>query len=103
MNDLDITIELTDLAEKMLCALTQEPALGDDTIVLELIRRERSLFLTCPISRTVLDGMVETVECLLDGTLYCKDCARMMANNNEKCWVCNLMSFKEMIELSQSM
>lgn len=102
MSEFDITVELTELAEKSLRIMTQQFGLTDDTIVLELIRRERSLLLKCPVDRTELDDSVETVECILDGTLYCKQCAKMLAENNERCWVCNLMSFKEMMEVSES-
>jgi len=103
MIEFDITIELTDLAIESLSATSQRLPFGDDTAIVELIRRERSLFLKCPVDRTELDGTVESVECILDGTIYCKQCASLLADQDEKCWVCNLMSFREILELSGSL
>jgi len=100
MAEFDVTIELTDLAVGSLSAMPGRLPFGDDTVTVELAKRDHSLFLKCPISQDVLDGTIETVECILDGTLYCRECAELMANQDERCWVCNLMSFKEMLEIS---
>jgi len=96
----DIMIELTDLAIESLNAMSMRLPFDDDTVVVELSRRDQSLFLKCPIDQGVLDGTVETVECILDGTFYHKECAELMADQDERCWICNLMSFKEMLEIS---
>jgi len=100
MEGFDITIELTELAIKSLNAILRQLPLDDDTVMVELSKWDQSLFLKCPVDQGVLDGTVETVECVLDGTFYHRECAELMANQGEKCWICNLMSFKEMLEIS---
>jgi len=100
MQELDVSIELTDLTNELLGKMAGESPLCDDTVVVELTKRDDSLYLKCPICRATLDGTLDTVECILDGTLYMKECAQLMADQNEKCLVCNLMSFKEMLEIS---
>ena len=104
MEKQDITIELTDLAIRSMNVLPGGLQSGDDMAVIELIRRERSFLPIDPITRDVIDGSTPTVECVLCQTLYLKTTAELLAGyeTDEKCSLCNLMSFKEMLEISET-
>ena len=80
---------------------TQTLGSGDeDRVSVELISRRREVLLKCVVCQALLDANVPAVECLVDETMYCRTCAGELAREDERCWVCGLFTFSNMLELS---
>ncbi len=96
-------IELTELGrlslENQELARYDEPLMfGERTVVLELVKRTGGVFPKCPVCQVALDGSVGSVECLVDKTAYCVSCAEGLGQEKSRCWICDLVSFSEMLE-----
>jgi len=93
-----VTVEI--LAAELLHPEQPPKSDRDDRISVELVSRKREILLKCPVCQTLLDAHVPSVECLVDETKYCKNCATELARENERCWMCGLFTFGYMLELS---
>ncbi len=74
---------------------------GERTAVLELVKRTGGVFPKCPVCQVALDGSVRTVECLVDKTAYCVSCAEGLAQDRNRCWICDLVGFSEILEAEE--
>lgn len=96
-----IAVAITEDGKLVLEEMENEKlALGSDTAIFEVIRRDRSLFLKCPVCQAMIEYSLPSVQCLFDQTVFCKPCADSLSADKQSCWVCNLVSFSDMLEAS---
>jgi len=93
-----VTVEILD-AELLSLTETSDSS-HNDRVSVELVSRKRETLLKCPVCQGLLDAHVPSVECLVDETKYCRNCAAELARENERCWMCGLFTFSNMLEAS---
>lgn len=73
----------------------------DDRVSLDLVSRKREVLMKCPVCQALLDARVPIVECLVDETMYCRSCTIELAKEDQRCWICGIFLFSDMLQLSK--
>ncbi len=94
-----IAVEITERGRGFLEEVENEKlSSGPDAVIFEVLRRERSLFVKCPVCQASIESSMPSVECLFDQTVFCRPCVESLSSDKQTCWICNLVSFKDMLE-----